>query len=443
MKNQKGGLKLKHPEKKGFQPIFDMMQSASAKISLLTYSSLKGFMIVLDVSPEDSEYVTLSGTRFTQPVTSFILKFAVITPSNDENLDPYKGVDKSSESSESYFEEAKLQQTIWKKSIRGARPELCPPVANFSIFDKDNSEKLVDYFKDSLGSKISQDASSIFRYLETCLFSGITQRTIGVIVMPRIQQSTTFGRFIEMPNGADFYGKIVETESINTAYANVAAQIARLFIDIGVVHFDLHSGNAMIYLTPDGEIKSVIIDFGRASNIMSDVEDEYLSVTEKTDMQEEKTKFFDTLLTMSLDSPDKDKRKFLLSITDYLADIDFTKNQQLFKFTDPQRYQMDWYREFKRRSYMPVKAFDILKTSTEVTGQGVLPTTIKQYEREGSLVNFDRGLDSFIIPFPQCYAPGGCTISGGKKCRKTKKYNKKFKMDGKTKKNRKNKKNRK
>jgi hypothetical protein len=96
MGKQRGGLKLKNSSKKGFKAVYDMINSPSGSLKLLTYKSLKGFMIFLTVSDSDSEYLTLNGTQFTKPVTSFILKFAVITPINDDTLPNYKGVEKSS-----------------------------------------------------------------------------------------------------------------------------------------------------------------------------------------------------------------------------------------------------------------------------------------------------------------------------------------------------------
>ena len=83
MKVKRGGLKLKNINKKGFKALFDMINSASAKINLLTYSSLKGFMIELSVSEQASEYFSLKGNMFVEPVTNYILKFAVITKDND------------------------------------------------------------------------------------------------------------------------------------------------------------------------------------------------------------------------------------------------------------------------------------------------------------------------------------------------------------------------
>jgi hypothetical protein len=415
-----------------------MINSSSGTVNLLTYKSLKGFMFILNVSAGDSEYLTLYGTQFTKPVTSFILKFAVITPRNDESLDVYKGRDKSSESKDSYFEEAKLQQQIWKSSIIGGRPEVCPPVANFSLFDNKNSKDLMTFFQ----SKTTGDTKDVFDYLFTQT-NKLPTNEIGVIVMPNVEKSATFGDFIDEPSGTNFYGLSLNTEYKNMAYAYVTAQIARLFIDIGVIHFDLHSGNALIYLTRDNTIKSLIIDFGRASNIMTDTDDDYLNVSEKQKMREKKEEFFNRLFDLNEDTPDREKGKFILAILDYIADLDLRKNQALFNFSDAQRYQMDWYRNYPRRSYVPVMAFNILKATTTSEGTKMLPTTIKQYERQGFLVNFNIGMPEFIVPFPGTSVPstsvwdsssqdceqvdestGMCTIMGGRKNKKSKKQRK-------------------
>ena len=87
-------------------------------------------MFSLNVNPEYSEYRTLNYTnsKFTQEVTKFILKIVVIAPQNDTQLNPFNRVKKSSESLDSFFDEAKMQQNLWKKSITGGRSAICPPI---------------------------------------------------------------------------------------------------------------------------------------------------------------------------------------------------------------------------------------------------------------------------------------------------------------------------
>ena len=291
MDNQSGGAKLRKDAigSPGFTPVYDMVIHESSKLSVLTTNSLKGFMINLTVDSTESKYLNLRGTRFTNPVTNFILKFVILRGKEDfTDLDDYKGVYKSFETQESFFEEAKFQQDIWKRSIIGGRPAICPSVANLSMFDTINSANLIWFFL----RKVKQEpSSSVFNFLLNN--SKINGRGIGILTMPAITQSTTLHEFSKLPDNSMFFGKEISYKHELYVVSVVFAQIVRLFIEIGVIHFDLHSGNVMVYLTPDQKLKTALIDFGKASNIMSDEPD---SIFSNTDLEKKKkyvqTKYF-------------------------------------------------------------------------------------------------------------------------------------------------------
>jgi hypothetical protein len=384
-------------------------------------------MIYIDVSEEDSEYIGIQGGKFTNPVSSFLLKFAVIAPNNDEDLPSYKSIDKSSESKDSYFEEAKLQQKIWKISISGGRSEICPPVANFSLFENNDSLNLLRF----LQSKTVGNVKEIFNYLFNCVKNNANYG-IGVITMPKVENSITFGDFIHSPPGTNFNGLPINTESINNVYSSVLSKIARLFVDIGVIHFDLHTGNALVYKTSNNQINSLIIDFGRASDLNSGMNDEYLTLTEKQNITSEKEKFYDRLFRIPYNASETEKSSYMRQILNIIADIDYKKNQKLFHYTRSDRYQMDWYENIPTNPTVLPNAFMLLKMATEITRgtSSMMPRTIQSYESYGYLINFDTGISSFIVPFtgpavPKCDENTGfCVISGGKKrTRKIKKKN--------------------
>ena len=440
MKTQRGGLKLKNPGKTGFKPIYDMINSPSCSINLLTYKSLKGFMIYINVSENDSEYIGIQGGKFTKTVSSFLLKFAVITPNNDETLPSYKNIEKMSESKESYFEEAKLQQKIWKTSISGGRNEICPPVANFSLFTNNDSLNLLKFLKNKTGGNVKE----IFDYLFTCIKNN-KNYGIGIITMPKVENSTTFGDFINLPLGTDFYGLPINDEVINMAYSFVLSKTARLFVDIGVIHFDLHTGNSLIFKTNDNQINSLIIDFGRASDLNSGLDDEYLTLGEKQIIIREKEQFYDRLFRIPFNASNSEKTTYMRQVFNIIADLDYEKNHKMFHYSNLDRYQMDWYDNIPRDPAVLSNAFYLLKMSTEITHgtSSMMPKTIQSYENSGYLINFDTGVDSFVVPFigANCdEAVDFCVISGGKKrTRKMKKrqsrrnkkskkeiYNKKF-----------------
>lgn len=184
---QAGGLKAINPTKRGFEAIRDMINSEGSVLSILTISSAKGFMIKLDVLKEHSDYFNIginTTTRttngiFDTPVTSFILKFAVITDRPDVNLPKYMGRIKQSESIDTFFNEAKLQQKIWKKSILWGGEAICPSVANFCLFDyndtlvlipmlrekgdSENTNYLCDYLTDTLQTLPTNCGSPLIR----------------------------------------------------------------------------------------------------------------------------------------------------------------------------------------------------------------------------------------------------------------------------------------
>ena len=254
---QHGGVQLIHPEKSGIQPIYDMLNSTGAVFDLFTYKSLKGFMFSLNVNPGNSEYKTLNSTnsRFTEEVTNFILKIVVIAPQNDTSLGKFNQIGKSSESLDSFFDEAKMQQNLWKKSITGGRSAICPPIANYSTFDNSNSLNFLNFLKLKTKPTANKLCLPIIDFLISSIRNG--SNTIGILVMPSIVNSATFYSFIS--RGSD----------ITQAFNNLAAQTVRLLIDYHIIHFDLHTGNSLIYKDSAGVVKCIIIDFGRASNISS------------------------------------------------------------------------------------------------------------------------------------------------------------------------------
>ena len=424
MNEQTGGLKLKNIEKRGFTPVYDMVDKDSSTVSLLTANSLKGFMFNLNVDEPNSEYLTLNGTRFTSVVTKFILKFVVLTGRPDFHLGDYNGIRKSSESPESFFEEAKLQQSIWKQSIAGARPAICPPVANLSMFDTINSARMLWFFFRKTNTR--PDTSQVFDFIFNS--SNKAGRGTGVLVMPTITKSTTLGSFLDLPDNSHFYGKVITDAEKSEAVSNVFAQIARLFIEIGVIHFDLHSGNAMIYLTPELEIKSSLIDFGRASNILSGVDDDFITKEYKeASVKVEMKNFYDEFFRLTRDRDNSNDKKcdYMQRVLMLIARADFTVNNDRYYNNDGKRFQMRWYFKFSKYIPLMARAFDILQTMilVNIDSTGILPGTLKSYERDGYLVNFDsdQGLRSFIVPYPGP-APinTGPATNGGRRNKKSK-----------------------
>jgi hypothetical protein len=254
---QTGGAGLIHPEKTGFTPIYDMLTSPGARLELFTYSSLHGFMFELIVEGKDTEYSTFSANGAREmPITNFILKIVATTtvtkdlPSHYFGVVPeyfcdFNGVEKQSVTSSRFFDEAKMQQEIWLKSISGGDPEICPAIANVSFFINENSQQLIDLL---LSKNTTRSGEAALNRLNECVNGVGRGRGLGIILMPKIMNSFTVDSLRSFDRIA--------------AYSNILAQVVRLFMNIGIIHTDLHEGNVLLYPSKTG-INSSIIDFGR------------------------------------------------------------------------------------------------------------------------------------------------------------------------------------
>jgi len=402
----KGGLKLKHPSKTGFTPVYDMINEGT--LSLLTAECAKGFMITLQVDPRFSEYDDIQNSRFV-PITKFLLKFAVLAPDEIE-LDYYQErIPKVSETVDSYYNEAVIQQHVWKKSIEGERDPVCPSVANFSHFNNKDSKRLVQFL-------FSRFDHEVIAYLSRQVDQG---HSIGVITMPLIVQTLPLYNFLGLYDTSNFHGVIIdETQKINALVSSVS-QVIRLFIDTGVIHFDLHSRNILIY-QKDGKIHSLLIDFGGASNI-DDAPDKYLNENEKSTL---KVKRRDVTLLLTRDiSTKKSKDHFINTIVNPIADLDRKKNHQLFPnfYRSPDDYQMkDWFEIYKKVNLQD-KTFDILKRDITIKGILMPEHAFNHYEEAGYFTQLRREK----TVFPRC-SDKSCVVSGGNSFKRTRKRKRKL-----------------
>ena len=446
MSLQIGGLKKKTLTKEGLSPVRDMINSTGATLEMMTCGSLKGFMFVLTVRPENSEYFGLDGnrTRFTVPVTSFILKLAVTAPNESDPIADYTDInkpvghpdhiiEKAPETEDSFFEEAKLQQHIWKSSIMGGREEICPSIANLSFFRNADALKFLNFIYYKVHNP---DSIHTLDFLHS-VCQGNPTYGIGMILMPKIERSVTLYEFLRIPRGQMFNDVQITDNSKQLVYAETLAKIVRLYIEGHVIHFDLHHKNALVYITSRGELKVVLIDFGRASNLNIGRADDYMSRGEKHAWTRDSTTgkgasaastrhrpapndaagFYDKCLNLCQKhtTTDADKEAFMKEIIRRVADMDRSKNQVMFGGPDyaSHRYQMDWLESIiKITTGVPTPqeqidfstitrlAFDALCRSVivNVDAGNVGKVTLRTLNE--NCENFDgKNLNMFVMPF--------------------------------------------
>lgn len=333
--------------------IRNMLNSKGSTIEMLTCGSAKGFMFEMTVAPAHSEFSNPGGER----ITSFIVKLAVTSRKNDEELDDYVPVNdgtpvgKSTETAESYFQEAKIQQDVWMTTVAGNRLPISPPIVSFSLFDNQNGKNFLTF----LNYKVKKPKSvHTIKYLREVLQN--PDYGLGMIIMSKVLHSDTFESFLDLlrDSQTSFQDVPVTEDLVYNVYAKLISKIVRLYIEVGVIHFDLHLKNALIYRQVDNSLDACVIDYGRASDVNDNTTNDYLGPAEKRPLREiSKALHIDVLKlchpTKHAPPPTSEaKIKFISDVIDPLRRLEHAKSQQLYGNPDSYpygRYQFDWMEE--------------------------------------------------------------------------------------------------
>ena len=145
-----GGVKQENLSISSFAAVFIMICEVGAKITLISYSSLKGFVFRLDIpNPANTQFFTLNSnkTAFTEPVVSLILKIEILSDI-EERLSPLTigrlNYNKLTDKTTDFHNEAKTQQDIYRNTVWPNGLPITLSVADFSYFDINNSYILLD-----------------------------------------------------------------------------------------------------------------------------------------------------------------------------------------------------------------------------------------------------------------------------------------------------------
>jgi len=445
MINQRGGLKRINSAGKlsNTDILLEMIKSEGATLEFLVSpeSSLKGIIAVLNVKPEHSAYTGLNPEtgKLNLEVSSFIIKFAITTPSGNNRLE-YKGIKKESESNKSFLEETILQQDIWFKSILGRKPpiEICPSIGSLLLLNYDDGQKFLSEIPESHVRHLLQGFLSVGRGL-------------GILLMQNVENSETLSSIRKNY-------EVMDNNVYLSSLCILIAQVVRLFVFLKVIHFDLHTKNALFFYQ-QGEINPMckLIDFGSASDVSNPNPDFFLTTQEKKDISAKieifSSKFYELSGYLFDQENNKEnneeKIEFISVVMKYLTSLDHNKLYEKFNIPrTPYKYQMNWYENVihsSHRDNLLLKAFELLREIKIVNvddGTGLCRSTIKKYMESGKLfdvkttLSSDLGSTEYIVQSVEPSA-AGCSIMGGKK--KTKK-SRKQKKSKKTKKHKKTKK---
>ena len=431
---QHGGLKLKNPKKYtgtdrevniGFKPIFDMIKSEGSRLEILSYTSTKGFVYTLHVDPDHTEYNGLNTTfsAFDKPITTFVLKVVIISPHANTPLTPYELLKKDdstlntskkdnnlkgkyTESKETFFQECKMQQDVWSKSILGGREPICPSVANLVFFTNSQAKDLlrgVFFPKVESIDPHNTECQRTLKYLIDELELNKNFK-LSIMTMSLERDTFTLNTFQKKYN-------TYKTRYKNIPLVQAIAQIIRLFIERSIIHFDLHSDNVLFYIQSH-RIHCLLIDFERVCDLNNPILNKFIDHdsdrTYLNNIQHEKYNMFETLkdkinkakkelmhetdkekkelIRNLIDELDQEKIRFITEIITLLASVDEITNTELYGTHDKPIFQMDWINELPTNDY--VKVFDALHIMTTMHDLRLVPNKIKYLQKKNYIITF-------------------------------------------------------
>jgi hypothetical protein len=273
-----GGLEIKGIEHKesnvesgtNFEPVSTMLREPSTVLDLITAKSLKGFIFKLDVQPGKSRYTEYNlRNNKREEVNHFALKIVVISDKEDDlphlNLGLGGIYEKQTESNESFIDESKMQQEIWKQTYLTQGGEIAPSVGNITLLEG-SKEDIIIFLKylENRGST-TQKAKQILRYLIQLFFNTKFNYKLGILVMKNYKDSKIFADYytaFEKKNQSNQYDASAIQQYL-TVRQNVLIKVLRLAL-LGYIHLDFHAGNSLIDSISNS---CVIIDYGRAVKI--------------------------------------------------------------------------------------------------------------------------------------------------------------------------------
>jgi DNA-binding phage protein len=450
MTNQKGGVKKRYPGKPPQNILHDTLESAGVVLNVISDSSLKSFVLEIIINdPAAREYIDTDELgRFNNPVERLVMKILITTPNGSGSFtNEYVGIDgvsrtKASETPADIITEAGVQQEAWIKTVVNGRVPVCPSVADLIFFDNQNGINFITYLQTNFATGNAR-MDRVCRYILDKL-RNINQCGICVMVMPEVsapaqvlapvgaaaappQASITLDGFLRLADNTNFQGLTVDQTQKNRAYSLITACVMRLYW-AGIIDFDLHENNFILYVDQNVELQGKIIDLGNAiiftngtNKFIPDVGDiEFLKLG------------LDTYKNSVIDEEDDDtKEEFVVDLLDMIKRFDTKGNHRVFPGTarfagqdDHTNCQMGWWQTIKDKdataaaaagtdhSFSEIidDAYDIARdgfmVDIDARNPGVSYETIQRYIREGGIPSFDEKINPVMAVWPLPAPPG-------------------------------------
>ena len=292
MRKFSGGVRQIDLSVSSFFAVLLMICARGATLTLISYSSLKGFVFRLVIPTHlCSQFFTLNPqkTAFNKPVVTLILKFEILSR-DEEGLSPLivngKSYTKVTDRIIDFHNEAKTQQNIYKDTLWPNGHPTTLSVADFSYFDIAGADILLE----KLHGIADPSSKVILEYLHAELVSNVSRAQYGYTVYPRHLGMIAME---EASEGFMTIAQIVQSngnrEALKFDCLYAFAENIILFVKLKLLNYDCNRSNVMGNPT-DIDVNTLdraeLIDFGRILNIRQDfvraLERERVTITNGT-----------------------------------------------------------------------------------------------------------------------------------------------------------------
>jgi hypothetical protein len=483
MINQKGGVVKRNHGKPSQDILHDTLESGGVVLNVISDGSLKCFVIEIIINdPAAYEYIDTNVLgRFSNPVERLVMKILITDNHPDATFtNEYFDIDgvprsKEPEQPVNIIEEAKAQQEAWIKTVVNGRVPVCPSVADLIFFANQDGINFITYLQTKFAPGNPLMANICTYILDRLQLIG---RGICVMVMPEVsapaqvlaaavaaagqpQASITLYGFLNLPDGSNFQGLTVNQAQKNRAYSLIIACVLRLYW-AGIVHFDLHTKNFLLYVDQNGILQGKIIDLGN-SIIFTNGPNKFLVDPADIATLTARLEIYKNGIIADVGNDTFIRKKdFVVDLLDIIKAFDTKGNRQVFPGTarfagqdDHTNCQMSWWQTVKDKeaddiagtdqSFSEIidNAYNLARAGfmvdIDARNPGVSSTTIQRYIGQGKIPSFSDIAPvivgwPWLAPGPAAQAPGagnpgGMAIGPGGGSRKQTRRKNKFRKN--------------
>lgn len=408
-----------------FNDISKMIFSKQNELKILSYDSLSGFIYLLKLPHTKNNNSNIQfydinnhNSRFNIPVHEFIIKISVLSSRDSTSLKQFMNCDKMTMSPNTFHDEAKFQQKAWIESIIGGRDAICPSIANFTLLQQNDAL----HFFGLLNKYKHTNTKSTEHLLNNYLINIMNTKHyipsskhnnkivddkigIGFIIMSLKNNATVFENEIFKLKKNINNNKY----SLIMTYAMVISNLLRLSLEMKIFHIDFHDRNVLFYndkLT--NEKKSIIIDFGRASDIKNIYEhDEYFTISEKKSILKQLELFYDQLFTLDIVNNDDYNYKIIHDILYFIKEWIDKANRKQFEIRTEKHLPLYWIDTIPYPKETLLMAYNLYKEKVFTISDNISKKTINKYQKLNLIFDINKNINSYycndclkhIIPY--------------------------------------------